>query len=69
MISTVIIDQNPRVPAYWGVNLHSSYQVTKNIEVFGLVRKLFDQRYYVFGTFFQTAGAPLAVYAGLRAKL
>ena len=72
-------NQNPKVPAYWVVNLHSSYQVTKNIEVFGLVRNLFNQHYYTFGTFFQTdsfpylnltdprtfvPGAPLAVYAG-----
>ena len=76
-------NQNPKVPAYWIVNLHSSYQVTKNVEVFGLVRNLFNQRYYTFGTFFQTdsfpyldltdprtflPGAPLAAYAGLRAR-
>jgi iron complex outermembrane receptor protein len=47
-------NQNPTVPAYWFVNLHSSYRVTKNIEVFGLVRNLFNQRYYTLGTFFQT---------------
>jgi iron complex outermembrane receptor protein len=77
-------NQNPKVPAYWTVNLHTSYQVTKNVEVFGLVRNLFNRRYYSFGTFFQTdsfpylgltdprtfvPGAPLAVYGGLRAKL
>jgi iron complex outermembrane receptor protein len=39
-------NQNPTVPAYWLVNLHSSYQVTTNIEIFGLVRNLFNQRYY-----------------------
>ena len=42
----------PKVPAYWVVNLHSSYKVSENIEVFGLVRNLFDQHYYVYGTFF-----------------
>jgi iron complex outermembrane recepter protein len=47
---------NPKVPAYWVVNLHTSYQVTKNIEIFGLVQNLFDQRYYSAGTFFNTAG-------------
>jgi iron complex outermembrane recepter protein len=77
-------NQNPKVPAYWAVNLHSSYQVTKNVEVFGLVRNLFNQRYYTFGTFFQTdsfpylnltdprtfiPSAPFAAYAGLRARL
>jgi iron complex outermembrane receptor protein len=77
-------NQNPKVPAYWVVNLHSSYQVTKNVEVFGLVRNLFNRRYFTFGTFFQTdsfpylnltdprtfiPGAPFAAYAGLRARL
>lgn len=47
---------NPKVPAYWVVNLHSSYQVTKNVEVFGLVQNLFNQRYYAAGTFLSTAG-------------
>jgi iron complex outermembrane recepter protein len=47
---------NAKVPAYWLVNLHSSYQVTKNIEIFGLVQNLFNQHYYSAGTFFSTAG-------------
>jgi iron complex outermembrane receptor protein len=66
------------------VNLHSSYKVTPNIEVFGLVQNLFNKHYYTFGTFFEadsipflgltdprmmTPGAPLAAYVGLRAKL
>jgi len=71
------------VPAYWVVNLHTSYQVSKNVELFGLVQNLFNQHYYAFGTFFQTdsfpylsltdprtfvPGMPLAAYAGVRAK-
>jgi iron complex outermembrane receptor protein len=74
-------NQNPKVPAYWTVNLHSSYQLTKNVELFGLVRNLFDQHYYVYGTFFETdsfpylnltdprtfvPGMPLAAYGGVR---
>jgi iron complex outermembrane recepter protein len=46
----------PKVPAYWVVNLHTSYQVTKNIEVFGLVQNLFNQHYYSAGTVFNTGG-------------
>jgi iron complex outermembrane receptor protein len=72
---------NPKVPAYWVINLNTSYKVTKNIEVFGLVRNLFNRHYYLQGTFFDTGsfpylnltdprtffpGAPLAVYAGIR---
>jgi iron complex outermembrane recepter protein len=38
-------NQNPKVPPYWVVDLHSSYQVTKNVEVFGLIQNLFDPHY------------------------
>ncbi|MBV8701923.1 MAG: TonB-dependent receptor [Bradyrhizobium sp.] len=47
---------NAKVPAYWVVNMHTSYQVTKNIELFGLVQNLFNQHYYSAGTFFDTGG-------------
>ena len=75
-------NQSPKVPAYWVVNLHTAYKVTKAVEVFGLVQNLFDQHYYVAGTFFDThaipfltfndprtfvPGMPLAAYAGVRA--
>ena len=49
-------NQNPKVPPYWFVNAHTTYQVTQNVEVFGLVQNLFDQHYYAAGTFFQTGG-------------
>ncbi|HLH88528.1 MAG TPA: TonB-dependent receptor [Xanthobacteraceae bacterium] len=49
-------DQNPKVPPYWVVNLHGSYQVDKNVELFGLINNLFNQHYYSVGTFFSTAG-------------
>jgi len=76
-------NQNPQVPTYWVVNLNTSYKLDKNVEVFGMVRNLFNRHYYAFGTFFQTdsfpylnltdprtfvPGMPLAVYAGLRLK-
>jgi iron complex outermembrane recepter protein len=77
-------NQLAKVPAYWVVNLHSSYKVTDNIEVFGLVRNLFDQHYYVYGTLFEPGdfpylaltdprtfipGMPFAVYVGLRGTM
>ena len=76
-------NQNPKVPAYWVVNLHSSYRIAKNFEIFGLVQNLFNRHYYVYGTFFQTdsfaylnltdprtfiPGMPFAVYGGIRAR-
>jgi iron complex outermembrane recepter protein len=77
-------NQNPKVPPYWVVNLHSSYKITDNVEVFGLVRNLFDQHYYTFGTFFDVTtapylnltdprtflpGIPFAAYLGVRGTL
>jgi iron complex outermembrane receptor protein len=47
---------NPKVPAYWVVNMHTSYQVTKNVQIFGLVQNLFNQHYYSAGTFFDIGG-------------
>jgi iron complex outermembrane receptor protein len=77
-------NQNPKIPAYWVLNLNTSYQATKNVELFALVRNLFNRHYLTYGTFFQTdsfpylnltdprtfvPGMPFAVYAGLRASL
>lgn len=74
---------NPQLPAYWVVNLRSSYQVNKHVELFGLVQNVFNQRYYTFGTFFErdevpflnlndprtvVPGMPLAAYGGVRAR-
>jgi iron complex outermembrane recepter protein len=77
-------NQNPKMPAYWVVNLHSSYKISQNVEVFGVLRNLFDQHYYTYGTFFDVTtvpyldladprtflpGMPFAVYAGVKARL
>ena len=74
---------NPMLPGYWVLNLNTTYQVAKNVEVFGLVQNVFNNKFYTFGTFFETSevpflgltdprtlspGAPLAAYAGVRAK-
>jgi iron complex outermembrane receptor protein len=49
-------NQNPKVPAYWVVNLHGSYQVNKTVELFGLINNVFNQHYYAAGTFFDKDG-------------
>jgi iron complex outermembrane receptor protein len=77
-------NQAAKVPAYAVLNLHTSYQVTKNVEVFGLVNNALNQHYYTAGTFYSVSnapgflgltdprtylpGMPLAAYAGVRAK-
>lgn len=48
-------NQNTKLPGYWLVNLHASYQVTKNVQLFGLIDNLFNKRYALFGTYFDPA--------------
>ena len=38
---------------YTRVDLHTSYDVTDNFQVYGLVKNLFDQRYGLYGTYFE----------------
>jgi iron complex outermembrane receptor protein len=45
-------NQNPKLPGYWVVNLQTTYQLTKQIQLFGLINNLFNRRYALFGTFF-----------------
>ncbi|VIO79415.1 TonB-dependent receptor [Bradyrhizobium ivorense] len=49
-------NQSPKVPAYAVVNLHTSYQITKNVELFGLINNVFNQHYYLGGAFFEPGG-------------
>jgi iron complex outermembrane recepter protein len=44
-------NQNEPLPGYAVVNLHSSYHLAENFELFVNVQNLFDERYSTFGTF------------------
>jgi iron complex outermembrane recepter protein len=44
-----------QLPGYFLLNLNTSYQVTKNIQLFGLVQNVTNQRYYIYGTFSPTS--------------
>lgn len=43
---------NDPLGGYWTVDLHTSYDITPRIQIFGLVNNVFDREYGVFGTFF-----------------
>jgi iron complex outermembrane receptor protein len=45
-------NQNDKLPAYWFVNLHSSYQISKNVQVFALVNNVFNKTFATYGTYF-----------------
>jgi iron complex outermembrane receptor protein len=49
-------NQNKPLPGYEVVNLHSSYEVTKNFELFADVSNLFDTRYATFGEYGDPTG-------------
>jgi iron complex outermembrane receptor protein len=49
-------NQNAKVPPYAVLNLHTSYQLTPNVELFGLINNALNQHYYVGGTLFSTSG-------------
>jgi iron complex outermembrane recepter protein len=59
-------DDRP-LPGYAVVNLRTGYKVTDNVEVYGLVKNLFNTDYATFGTYFDTgalrnvAGDPVGV--------
>ncbi|HWK33718.1 MAG TPA: TonB-dependent receptor [Hyphomicrobium sp.] len=38
---------------YARVDLHTSYDVTERFQIYGLVKNLFDQRYGLYGTYFE----------------
>ena len=53
---------NPQLPLYWTANIHASYQITDNIQIFGLINNLFNNRNATYGAFFDTGtDAQLAV--------
>ncbi len=45
---------------YTKVNLHTSYDVTDHIQIYGLIDNLFDQQYGIYGTYFNTGLAQTA---------
>ncbi len=49
-------NQNEKLPAYWVANLHTTYQVTKDVQIFGLVNNVFNNKYALYGTYFETSG-------------
>jgi iron complex outermembrane receptor protein len=49
-------NQNPKVPPYAVLNLHTSYQLTPNVELFGVINNALNQHYYVAGSFFSLGG-------------
>ena len=50
----------PPLPGFVTINLNTQYQVTKNIQLFGLIENVNDARYYTYGTFSPVSSVFLA---------
>jgi iron complex outermembrane recepter protein len=48
----------PQAPGYAVFGLHTSYQIGKQVQVYGLIQNLFDQRFYTGGALFDTGNLP-----------
>ena len=61
-------DSNLNAPlgGYWRLDLHTSYDVTPRVQLFGLVNNVFDRHYGVFGTFFNLEAGNSAASADAK---
>ena len=50
-------NDNRRLAGYAKFNIHTSYDITDKIQIYGLVDNVFDTKYGLFGNFFDTAAA------------
>ena len=53
-----------KTPAYFVLNLHTSYQLTPNLQLFGLIENAFNTTYYTFATFSPTSSVPIVQAPG-----
>ena len=45
-------NQNVKLADYWVANLHGSYQLTKELQLYGVINNLFNRKFATFGTYF-----------------
>lgn len=55
-------NQQPKLPGYATVNLHSAWRLGPRLQLFGEIQNLFDQRYYTYGAFAALDGLPPSVH-------
>lgn len=56
-------NNNRKLAGYTRVDLSTSYDVSENVQMYGLIKNAFDRRYGLFGTFFDTEEAAEAFEA------
>ncbi|APH56424.1 putative tonB-dependent receptor yncD precursor [Granulibacter bethesdensis] len=51
---------NEKLPAFFVVNLNTSYQITPHVQLFGVIMNVTNQKYYTYGTFSPTSSVYLS---------
>ena len=49
---------NARLPGYAIVNMHTSYDLTKNVQIYGIFNNILDKHYGTIGTYFDITSVP-----------
>ena len=49
---------NARLPGYALVNMHTSYDLTKNVQIYGIFNNILDKHYGTIGTYFDITSVP-----------
>jgi iron complex outermembrane receptor protein len=49
-------NQNPQLPSYWVMDLHSSYQLSHHVQVFATLDNLFNVHYATYGIYSDPTG-------------
>jgi iron complex outermembrane recepter protein len=42
-----------RLAGYTRIDLHTSYDINKNVQIYGLIKNLFNEKYGLYGTYFE----------------
>jgi len=61
-------NQNPKLPFYYRLDLHASYQVLDNIQIFGMINNVTNAHYATYGTFYDTGTSARRINATLAAN-
>ena len=54
----------PKLPAYFTLNLNTTYQLTDHVQLFAFAQNITNTQYYTFGTFSPTSAVFLAQAPG-----
>ncbi len=55
------INSLPQVPGFYSINLRSAYQIDKQVQIYGIIQNVTDNRYYTYGTLYPTSSTQNAL--------